>query len=137
MRKTLATLGFKKQDAEVYVCLALKEPKKAREIATALERHKSQVYRSLKRLQNKEIVNVTPEFPASFSAIPFDKYLDLMAKANLEDARRIEQEKDGILKLWKSIAVFNALGNDLPNDRAAATNICQPNNGTDISLASK
>ena len=48
------------------------------------------------------MVNAIPKVPASFSAISLDKLLDLLAKANLEEARRIEQEKDDILKLWKS-----------------------------------
>ena len=104
MLKTLVKIGFEQQDAQVYVYLALNGPKKAKDIATALKTYKRQVYRSLEKLQNKEIVNATPEPPASFSVISFDKLLDLLAKASLEEARRIEQEKDGILRLWKASA---------------------------------
>ena len=102
MLKTLATLGFKKQDAEVYVYLALNGPKKAKDIVTALKTYERQVYRSLKKLQNKEIVSATPEPPANFSVISLDKLLDLLAKASLVEAQRIEQERDRILTLWKS-----------------------------------
>jgi sugar-specific transcriptional regulator TrmB len=108
MLKTLVNLGFKQKDAEVYVYLALNGPRKAKDIVTALKTYERQVYRSLKKLKNKEIVNATPEPPANFSVISLDKLLDLLAKASLEEARRIEQEKDSILRLWKSSAKSNS-----------------------------
>ncbi len=108
MLKTLVNLGFKQQDAEVYVYLALNGSKKAKDIATALKTYERQVYRSLRKLHAKEIVNATPEFPAIFSVVSLEKLLDLMAKASLEEARRIEQEKDGILRLWKSSVKSNS-----------------------------
>ena len=108
MLKTLVNLGFKQKDAEVYVYLALNGPRKAKDIVTALKTYERQVYRSLKKLKNKEIVNATPEPPSSFSVISLDKLLDLLAKVSLEEARRIEQEKDGILRLWKSSAKSNS-----------------------------
>ena len=108
MLKTLVNLGFEQQDAEVYVYLALNGPKKAKDIATALKTYERQVYRSLKKLQNKEIVNATPDLPANFSVISLDKLLDLLARASLEEARRIEQERDRILRLWKSSVKRNS-----------------------------
>ena len=108
MLKTLVNFGFERQDAEVYVYLALNGPKKAKDIATALKTYERQVNRSLKKLQNKEIVNATPELPAIFSVISLDKLLDLLARASLEEARRIEQEKDRILRLWKSSVKRNS-----------------------------
>jgi hypothetical protein len=40
--------------------------------------------------------------PAYFSVLPFDKLLDLLKKANLKEAKRIEQNKDSFLALWDS-----------------------------------
>jgi hypothetical protein len=40
--------------------------------------------------------------PAHFSVLPFDKLLDLLKKANLKEAKRIEQNKDSFLALWDS-----------------------------------
>jgi sugar-specific transcriptional regulator TrmB len=108
MLKTLVNFGFERQDAEVYVYLTLNGPKKAKDIATALKTYEREVCRRLKKLQNKEIVNATPELPAIFSVISLEKLLDLLAKASLEEARRIEQEKDGILRLWKSTVKRNS-----------------------------
>ena len=109
--KTLVSLGFEQQDAQIYVYLALNGPKKAKDIATALKTYERQVHRNLKRLQNKEIVNATPEIPTNFSVISLEKLLDLLAKASLEEARRIEQEKDRILRLWKSTVKRNSSKN--------------------------
>jgi sugar-specific transcriptional regulator TrmB len=108
--KALASLGISQTDAEVYVFLATGGPQKARDIATALEMYKRKVYRSLKSLQSKEIVNTTLERPAQFSAIPFDKVLNLLIKAHLKEAQYIEQNKEEILSHWNSMITRNSAG---------------------------
>jgi sugar-specific transcriptional regulator TrmB len=100
--KTLINLGFRQRDAEVYVFLALNGTHKASDLAKANGLYKQEVYRALKKLQNQEIVSRTQEAPAHFSALPFDKLLDLLKKANLQEAKRIEQNKDSLLALWDS-----------------------------------
>ena len=102
MLKTLINLGFRQRDAEVYVFLALNGTHKASDLAKANGVCKQEVYRALKKLQNQEIVSGTQEVPAQFSALPFDKLLDLLKKANLKEAKRIEQNKDSLLALWDS-----------------------------------
>ena len=102
MLKTLESLGLKHLDAEVYVYLVQNDPKKARDIAEALETYKRQLYRSLKSLQRKGMVSASQERPARFSAVPFDKVLDRFIQANKEDAERMEQNKNHILSIWRS-----------------------------------
>jgi sugar-specific transcriptional regulator TrmB len=102
MLKTLVNFGFRQCDAEVYVFLTLNGTHKASDIAKANRIYKQQVYRALKNLQNQKIVSRTQEVPAHFSALPFDKLLDLLKKANLQEAKRIEQNKDSFLALWDS-----------------------------------
>jgi len=102
MIKTLVDLGFGQRNAEVYVFLAQNGAHKASAIAEALKIYKRQVYRTLKKLQNQQIISGTLDLPASFTALPFDKLLGLLAKANLQEAMRIEQNKDDILALWNS-----------------------------------
>jgi sugar-specific transcriptional regulator TrmB len=65
--------------------------------------YKRQLYRSLKKLQNKGIVSATAEHSALFSAVPFEKVLDIFAKAKMEEAQRIEQNKEEILSIWQSM----------------------------------
>lgn len=103
--KTLLSLGLAQLDAEVYIFLAKRGPTKAREMARALKISKQRLYPIIKNLQGKGIVNATLEHPARFSAIPFEKMLDLFVKAKMEEAQRIQQNKDEILSDWHSIAI--------------------------------
>ena len=100
--KTLESLGLKHLDAEVYVYLAQNDPQKARDITEALETYKRQLYRSLKNLQHKGMVSASQERPARFSAVSFDKVLNLFIKANMEEAQRVEENKEQILSMWRS-----------------------------------
>jgi sugar-specific transcriptional regulator TrmB len=85
--------------------LAKRGPIKAADAAKALKISKQRVYPIIKSLQSKGIVNSTLERPARFSAVPFEKVLDLFVKAKFEQAQRIQQNKDALLSDWQSIAV--------------------------------
>jgi len=99
----LRNLGLKKTEAKTYFYLAKRGPKKANEITKALKITKQQLYPILKSLQNKAIVNATLNRPAKFYAIPFEKVLDLFAKAKFEEAKIIQQNKGKLLSDWESI----------------------------------
>ena len=103
--RALAELGFTKVDPRVYVFLAKRGSKKAGDIAKTLRISKQQLYPSLKSLQSKAIINSTITHPARFSAIPFEKTLDLLARAKLKEAENIQQNKNALLADWKSIVV--------------------------------
>ena len=103
--KTLTGLGFSEIEAQVYVFLSKKGIKRGRDISLALKMNKQQLYPSLKNLQNKGVVSVTLEHPAQFSAIPFEKVLDLHLKTKMEEVRRIQKNKDQILNDWQSIVI--------------------------------
>jgi sugar-specific transcriptional regulator TrmB len=101
----LANLGFDIVDATVYVYLAKKGMQKASEIRKATKLTKQQLYPSLKRLQSKGIVSSTIEHPARFSAMPFEKVLDLFIQARIEETRRIQQSKVEILSNWQNLRI--------------------------------
>jgi sugar-specific transcriptional regulator TrmB len=101
--KTLANLGFDQIDAQVYVHLAKKGVQKASEICKAAKLTKQQLYPSLKRLQSKGIVNSTIEHPARFSALPFEKVLDIFIKAKVEEIQTLQQSKAEILSNWQNL----------------------------------
>lgn len=101
--KTLRDLGLTRLDTEVYIYLAKKGPQKGKEISKALKVQKQQLYRSLKNLQKKAIVSATLERPARFSAVPFEKALDLFIRAKLEEAQNIQTEKNRLLSSWQTI----------------------------------
>jgi sugar-specific transcriptional regulator TrmB len=108
--KALVSLGLSKTEAEVYVYLAQNDPQKARDIAEALRIYKRQLYRTLKNLQSKGMVSASQERPALFSAVSFDKVLDLFIKVNREEAQRIEENKEQILLMWRSKILGNSEG---------------------------
>jgi sugar-specific transcriptional regulator TrmB len=95
--------GLKRTDAQVYIYLAKKGPHKGRDLSNALKLPKQQLYPCLKCLQSKGIVNATLERPALFSAVPFEKVLNLLIKAKMEEAQRMQQDKDEALSDWQSM----------------------------------
>jgi sugar-specific transcriptional regulator TrmB len=106
--KTLESLGLPKPDAQVYIFLGKRGPQKGKDIAKALKMPKQHLYLVLKNLQSKGIVNATLERPAKFSALSFEKVLDLFVKAKMEEAQRIECGKNEILSDWQSISLVEA-----------------------------
>jgi len=103
--KTLENLGLSSLDARVYVFLGKKGPQEAKTIVKALEIPKQSLYPILKTLQGKGLANTTLEHPTKFSAVPFEKVLDLFIKAKMEEAQRIKKGKNEILSDWNSFAI--------------------------------
>lgn len=103
MHKILVDLGLRELDAEVYVFLAISGPQEAKDIAIGLKLYRQQLYRSLKNLQSKGIVNASPERPVRFSAVLFEKVLDLFLKAKIEQQQTLQESKEELLSTWRSI----------------------------------
>jgi sugar-specific transcriptional regulator TrmB len=103
--KTLLDIGLTKLDSKVYIYLAKRGPQKGKEISKALKVQKPQLYRSLKNLQSKAIVSATLERPARFSAVSFEKVLDLFIRAKMEEAQNLQHEKNKLVSSWKAIHV--------------------------------
>ena len=103
MLKTLTSLGFTETDAQVYVFLATESPQKASDIAEALKIYKQNLYRTLKSLQSQGIVNASPEYPARYSAVLFEKVLDLLIKAKKEQHKALQESKEELLSTWRSM----------------------------------
>jgi len=102
MCKVLFDLGFGRLDAEVYVFLAVNASTSASALAGALGVDRRQIYNVLGRLEKRQIVSRSQNFPPLFSALSFDRVLDLLAKDNLLEAKAIEQKKMRILNEWFS-----------------------------------
>jgi sugar-specific transcriptional regulator TrmB len=103
MIKTLISLGLSQMDAEVYVFLSTSGPQNGRSIAAALKLYKQQLYRSLKRLQIKGVVNSSHRHPAVFSAISFERVLDLILVVKKEEADILQESREELLSRWRDI----------------------------------
>jgi HTH-type transcriptional regulator, sugar sensing transcriptional regulator len=101
--KALVNLGLSQTETRVYIHLAIKGQAEARSIIYNLKINKQQLYRCLKRLRNKKIVNSNLAFPAMFSAVPFEKALKILINTKNEQAGIIEEKKAGLLTIWDSI----------------------------------
>jgi sugar-specific transcriptional regulator TrmB len=104
IRKVLKDLKLTEKEADVYMLLGKHGALKGGEIAKRIRRHKAQVYLILKSLQNKGIVEQTLEFPTRFTAVPFDKILDLNIKTKREEAALMESARKDLLNYWNSIS---------------------------------
>ena len=102
---SLVDSGLSKLDAKIYVYLVRRGPKKANEITSYLESSKQQIYPCLKNLQSKGLISSTLERPAKFSAMQFDKVLDALVGAKLNEAKTLQQQKDLLLEDWQSIII--------------------------------
>jgi sugar-specific transcriptional regulator TrmB len=105
--KSLESLGLSQTDAQVYIYLATTGPKKARDVIKALTINKRQVYRSLKRLQNKGITVTNNERPFLFSAVPFEEVLDLLMEIKKEQAQALQESRKEFLSNWRKIVEEN------------------------------
>jgi len=106
--KALTKLGLSQREAEIYIYLATKGPQKAGNIAETLNLNKQYLCSTLKSLQNKKIINVTREYSAQFSALPFEKALNLLAQTKRKEAQHIEENKEEIIANWRSMSPRNA-----------------------------
>ena len=103
--KTLESLGFTQLDARVYVFLAKRGPQKAGDVAKCLKIPKQSIYFIIKNLQRDGIVTSTVERPARFSAVPFERVLDLFVNAKMDEVKQIQRNRNEILSDWQSIAL--------------------------------
>ena len=101
--KALVSLGFTRIDAEIYLFLANAGPQKGRNIGEALNLYKQQLYRSLKRLQEKGMVSSTLERPARFSAVSLEKVLEFLIEAKKEQLLALQESKEELLSSWRTI----------------------------------
>ena len=101
--KSLVSLGISKSDAEVYIYLAKEGPKKASELANALEISRQKLYLNLKKLIEKQIVTTSDNKPSIFSAIAFEEAIDLLIQIKKEQSAAILETKEELISNWKSV----------------------------------
>ena len=101
--KSLVSLGITQKDAEVYIYLAKEGPKKASELANALEISRQQLHHNLKKLMKKRIVTTSDNKPSVFSAIAFEEVINLLVKIKKEQSAAILETKEELLANWKSV----------------------------------
>jgi sugar-specific transcriptional regulator TrmB len=103
IRKTLRIFGLTEMEADVYIFVAKRGVLKGGEISKQTKMQKAQIYRVLKSLQEKGLVESTLEFPARFTAVPFENVIDSSIKTKQEEAAQIAAQKKELLNYWQNI----------------------------------
>jgi sugar-specific transcriptional regulator TrmB len=103
IENTLQTLGLSKNEAQVYLYLALYKERKASEISEALNLHRTNTYRLLRDLEKKGIVSSVFEKPVKFIATPFDQAVDVLIETKKLKIQRLERKKKDLVKMWLSL----------------------------------
>ena len=106
--ETLVGFGFKPTDAQVYLFLAKKGPKRGKDLVNSLKLTKQQLYHSLKKLKERGIVNSTYERPAIFSAVAIERVLDILIKKKIEETQSMIRNKEEIISSWRSMTSNNS-----------------------------
>jgi len=103
-KNVLLDYGLTNKEADIYIFLAKNLILTGGEISKRTKIARSLVYRILKNLQTKGLVEPTLESPTRFVAVPFDKALDLIIKTKKQEALKVEREKQDLLADWKTIS---------------------------------
>ena len=104
IKTALRNFGLTEKELEVYLSLAKRGVQKTSQIAKQLKMNKGLIYRILKNLQKKGVVEATLESPTRYAAIPFEKVINSYIKSKREEAEKIEEAKDNLLSDWRRIS---------------------------------
>jgi sugar-specific transcriptional regulator TrmB len=103
VRKILKTVGLTEKETDVYIFLAKHGALKGIDIAKLTRIDRAEVYRILKSLQSKGLLESTLEAPARFVTTPLDKVVDGFVKARRDEAASIENAKQELMNDWTKI----------------------------------
>jgi sugar-specific transcriptional regulator TrmB len=92
-----------KNEIKVYLQLVRAGEMKAADISEAISLHRTETYKILRELEKKGIVFAKFEKPLKFTSVPLDKAVDLLVDAQKTQIRLLEQKKNGLVELWRSI----------------------------------
>ena len=73
------------------------------EIAKGTRTHRVEVYRILKSLQNKGIIEATLESPTRYTAVQLEVIIDSFIKAKREETAAMESTRQSVLHEWNKI----------------------------------
>ena len=101
--KALGSLGLSQPEAQIYVFLEKNGAQKNRNIAKALKIRTNELTISLKNLQDKRVVKASAQETVEFSAVPFEKAMDLLIEVKKEQAQNLQERKMELLSSWQNL----------------------------------
>ena len=104
IQQFLKDLGLTDTEIEIYLFLTKRfGASKGTEIAKYTKKDKGQVYRTLKSLQSKGLVESTLEVPVRFAPVAFEGVVESVIHSKREEASRIEKAKQELVEYWRKI----------------------------------
>ena len=104
LENILVAFGVTEKELEVCIFLTKHGALKGGEIARQLKKDKAQVFRILKSLQTKGLVESTLETPTRFIPVQLETVLDLIIKTKRDEADLIDTEREELISLWKNLS---------------------------------
>ncbi len=95
--------GFTGQEARIYLFLLKAGPQKAKEICQVMNANKVQVYRHLRKLQSRAIIESSIETPAYFSANSIERVAEAIVESKRADVLMMENSRQNLLNALKAI----------------------------------
>jgi len=103
LNRVLKGFGLTDSEVEVYLFVSKHSAISGTDVARLIDKDKAQVFRTLKSLQSKGLVEATLEVPMRFAPVEFEKILEYTIKAKKDEAALIESTKEQLLDYWKGI----------------------------------
>ncbi len=104
LENALKNFGVTEKETEVYIFLSKRGFQKTGYIAKQLRTNSGLIYRILKSLQKKGLVEATLEYPTRYTAVPLQKVIDAFVKSKREEVAQIEEAKNDLLSIWNEIS---------------------------------
>lgn len=101
--KTLTAQGLPRIDADIYVYLITEGPNDRKQIGQALNLTRCEISRSLTHLKDIGIITEIPERPVMFSALSFDRVLELFLESKKEQTRDLQETKEKLVSSWQAM----------------------------------
>ena len=101
----LKNLGLSENEAKIFIQLSKIGPQKVGQLSKQVELSRVQLYKILKSLQKKAIVESTFEYPTKYNAIPLDRVLDMFIANKEEEATILRKKKKTILQNWNDLSI--------------------------------
>ncbi|MBO3768987.1 MAG: helix-turn-helix domain-containing protein [Thermoproteota archaeon] len=109
LSEELSEYGLTPNETKVFIQLLKLGPITASEIGRSLGISRTEVYNILTSLQNKGIIEASLDRPAKFSAVGFEKALDILIDAERKKVMTMEKNKETLMEIWKNIQVPSVL----------------------------
>ena len=103
IRDALLRFDLSKNEVRVYLYLARFGAQKAQRIAEALNVHRTEAYKILRRLEKQGLVSCIFERPMKFVAVPFDNALGNLIEERRQRVHQMVQWKKELMTTWRSL----------------------------------